>query len=125
MKKAQQRLFFLRQLRKFRLKKDIMVRFYRAVIESVLTFSITVWFDSASQQDKLHLQRIVNTASKIIGRELPSIESLYHVRALRKIRNSVRDPSHPANHLFESLPSGKRMRTLKGRTNRFLKSFFP
>ena len=41
-KKAQQHMFFLRQLKKFRVNKTILTQFYRAVIESVLTFSITV-----------------------------------------------------------------------------------
>ena len=41
-KKAQQRMFFLRQLKKFRVNKTILTQFYQAVIESVLTFSITV-----------------------------------------------------------------------------------
>ncbi|KAK2167160.1 hypothetical protein NP493_1287g01002 [Ridgeia piscesae] len=41
-KKAQQRLYFLRRLRSFGLTTQVMVNFYRAVIKSVLIFSITV-----------------------------------------------------------------------------------
>ena len=40
--KAHQRLHFLRQLRKFGVTGEAMVHFYRATVESVLTFSITV-----------------------------------------------------------------------------------
>ena len=47
-KKAQQRLFFLRQLKKFGLRREILVQFYRSVIESILTFSICVWFGGNS-----------------------------------------------------------------------------
>jgi hypothetical protein len=39
-KRAQQRLYFLRQLKNFDLSQDILVQFYREVVESVLTFSI-------------------------------------------------------------------------------------
>ena len=39
-KKTQQRLFFLCQLKKFGLRRDILVQFYRSAIESILTFSI-------------------------------------------------------------------------------------
>ncbi len=39
-KKSHQRLFFLRQLKKFGISKVGMFNFYRAVIESVLTFSL-------------------------------------------------------------------------------------
>ena len=51
-KKAQQHMFFLHQLKKFRVNKTILTQFYWAVTESVLTFSITVWFGSASIHNK-------------------------------------------------------------------------
>ncbi|KAI3370165.1 hypothetical protein L3Q82_024450, partial [Scortum barcoo] len=41
-KKAHQRLFFLRTLRKNHLSSDILVNFYRCTIESILTSCITV-----------------------------------------------------------------------------------
>ena len=82
-KKAQQRMFFLCQLKKFRVNKTILTQFYRAVIESVLTFSITVWFGSASIHNKNVLEGIVKTASKITSSKLPSIESIYTTRTLR------------------------------------------
>ena len=40
-KKAHQRLFFLRQLKKFKVSHSILTQFYHAAIESILTFSIT------------------------------------------------------------------------------------
>ena len=81
-KKAQQRLYFLRRLRSFGLTTQVMLNFYRAVIESVLIFSITVWFRSITQKETLRLHRVVKTASRIIGRDLPSLEILYQQRPL-------------------------------------------
>ena len=52
-KKAQQRLYFLRRLRSFGLTTQVMLNFYRAVIESVLIFSITVWLGSITQKETL------------------------------------------------------------------------
>ncbi len=46
-KKAQQRLYFLRQLRKFNLPQELLKQFYSAILEYVLCSSITVWFGSA------------------------------------------------------------------------------
>ncbi len=43
-KKAQQRLYFLSQLRNFNLPQELLKQFYSAIIESVLCTSITVWF---------------------------------------------------------------------------------
>ncbi len=42
-KKAQQRLYFLCQLRKLNLPQELLKQFYSAIIESVLCTSITVW----------------------------------------------------------------------------------
>ncbi|KAL0159994.1 hypothetical protein M9458_043719, partial [Cirrhinus mrigala] len=59
-KKAQQRLYFLRQLRKFNLPQELLKQFYSAIIESVLCTSITVWFGSATKSDIRRLQRLYN-----------------------------------------------------------------
>uniref|UniRef100_A0AAV2MNG8 Alkylated DNA repair protein AlkB homologue 8 N-terminal domain-containing protein n=1 Tax=Knipowitschia caucasica TaxID=637954 RepID=A0AAV2MNG8_KNICA len=40
-KKAQQRMYFPRQLRKAKLPAQMLVQFYTAIIESILTSSIT------------------------------------------------------------------------------------
>ncbi len=71
-KKAQQRLYFLRQLRKFNLPQELLKQFYSAVIKSVLCTSITVWFGSATKSDIRRLQRMVRTAERIIGAPLPA-----------------------------------------------------
>ncbi|KAK3524222.1 hypothetical protein QTP70_023587, partial [Hemibagrus guttatus] len=70
-KKVQQRLYFLRQLRKFNLPQELLTHFYSAVTESVLCTSITVWFGSATKSDIRTLQRTVRTAERIIGAPLP------------------------------------------------------
>ncbi|KAF7691443.1 hypothetical protein HF521_011740, partial [Silurus meridionalis] len=43
-KKAQQRLYFLRRLRKTHLPPPILTMFYRGTIESILSSCITAWF---------------------------------------------------------------------------------
>ncbi|KAK2190780.1 hypothetical protein NP493_69g05023 [Ridgeia piscesae] len=62
-KKAQQRLYFLRRLRWFGLTTQLMLTFYRAAIENVLTFLITVWLGSITVKTNLRLNRVVKTAS--------------------------------------------------------------
>ncbi|KAK3537447.1 hypothetical protein QTP70_010422 [Hemibagrus guttatus] len=51
-KKAQWKMYFLRQLKKFLLPVKMLVNFYTAIIESILTSSITVWFAAATARDK-------------------------------------------------------------------------
>ncbi len=76
-KKGQQRLHFLRRLKRASLPPPILTTFYRGTIESVLTTCITVWYGNCSAVDRKTLQRTVNTASKIIGAPLPSILDIF------------------------------------------------
>ncbi|KAI2644352.1 putative RNA-directed DNA polymerase from transposon BS [Labeo rohita] len=124
-KKAQQRLYFLRQLKKFNLPQALMTQFYSAVIESVLCSSITVWFGAASKSDIRRLQRTVRTAERIIGVHLPNLQDLYISRVKKQAGNIIQDPSHPGHNLFALLPSGRRYRSLSTKTSRHKNSFFP
>ncbi|KAK3548208.1 hypothetical protein QTP70_005177 [Hemibagrus guttatus] len=115
-KKAQQRLYFLRQLRKFNLPQELLTQFYSAVMESVLCTSITVWFGSATKSDSRTLQRTVWTAERIIGAPLPTLQELYTSRVRKRALKITLDPSHPGHLLFDLLPSGRRYRAATTRT---------
>ncbi len=105
-KKAQQRLFFLHQLKKFNMSQ-------------------TVWFGSASKSDIRRLQRNVRTAERIIGVHLPSLEDLCNSRVKKRAGNIITDPSHPGHNLSALLPSGRRYISLCTRTSRHKNMFFP
>lgn len=124
-KKAQQRLYFLRRLRKAHLPPPILTVFYRGTIESILSCCITAWFGNCTVSDRKTLQRIVRTAEKIIGIPLPSITDIYTARCIRKANRIVDDPTHPSHTLFTLLPSGKRYRSIRSLTTRHCNSFFP
>ncbi|KAI7805357.1 hypothetical protein IRJ41_005667, partial [Triplophysa rosa] len=115
---AQQRLYFLHQLRKFNLPQELLLQFYSAVIESVLYTSITVWFGSAAKTDLRRLQRIVQTAERITGTTLPNLQELYSTRVSKRARKITLDPSHPAHFIFELLPTGQRYSALSTKTAR-------
>uniref|UniRef100_A0A669CKQ3 Reverse transcriptase domain-containing protein n=1 Tax=Oreochromis niloticus TaxID=8128 RepID=A0A669CKQ3_ORENI len=124
-KKAQQRMYFLRQLKKFNLPTRTMMQFYTAIIESILTSSITVWYAGPTIRDKQRLQRVVRSAEKVIGCRLPSLQDLYTSRTLGCAARITADPSHPGHSLFDLLPSGRRLRSIRTRTSRHKNSFFP
>ncbi|KAK3563034.1 hypothetical protein QTP86_014091, partial [Hemibagrus guttatus] len=115
-KKVQQRLYFLLQLRKFNLPQELLTHFYSAVIESVLCTSITVWFGSATKSDIRRVQRTVQTAERIIGVPLPTLQELYTSRVRKRALKITLDPSHPGHLLFGLLPSGRRYRAATTRT---------
>ncbi|KAL0157679.1 hypothetical protein M9458_045755, partial [Cirrhinus mrigala] len=85
-KKAQQRLYFLRQLKKFNLPQTLMTQFYSAVIESVL------------KSDTRRLQQTVRTAEKIISVHLPNLQDLYISRVKKRAGNIIQDPSQPGHN---------------------------
>ncbi len=124
-KKAQQRLHFLRVLKKNSLNVKLLETFYRSAVESLLTYCITVWYCSCTEAERKGIQRIINTAQRIIGCPLPSLKHLYNSRCLSRAQNIEKDHSHPGSHFFKLLPSGRRYRCIKSRTNRLKDSFFP
>ncbi len=120
---AQQRLYFLRKLRRARAPAPIMCTFYRGTIESILTSCITVWYGACNASCRKSLQRIVRAAEKIVGVSLPSLQDIYNTRLTRKALSIAGDPTHPTHNFFSLLPSGRRLRSLQARTNRLKDSF--
>ncbi|KAL0153607.1 hypothetical protein M9458_051087, partial [Cirrhinus mrigala] len=108
-KKGQQRLHFLRRLKRASLPPPILTTFYRGTIERVLTSCITVWYGNCSAADCKTLQRTVNTAAIFLAR----------------CSSIMKDPTHPSHNLFQLLPSGRRYWSIKAHSVRFLNSFFP
>ena len=103
-------MFFLRQLRKLRLPRTMLVSFYTAIIESIITLAITIWFPATAAKDKARLQRVIRSAERVIGCPLPPLEALFKSRTLRRARKILADPLHPGQGLFVPLPSGRRLR---------------
>ena len=101
-----------------------MVTFYKSIIESVLSQSITVWYTRACQQDINKLNSVVRNAENIIGTTLPNLEQLYISRMTKKTNNILEDKYHPARKYFEPLRSGYRFKCFKG-NKRFINSCYP
>ncbi|KAI4898380.1 hypothetical protein NFI96_010195 [Prochilodus magdalenae] len=66
-KKAQQRLSFLRRLRRFGMDPRTLRTSYTCTVESILTGSITTWYGSCTAIERKALQRVVRTAQYITG----------------------------------------------------------
>ncbi len=120
LKKAHQRLFFLRRLRKFGTSPRILGSFYTCTVESILTGCITAWFGNSTAGNHKALQRVVWTAHHIVGGELPSLQDIYTRRCIRKAQRIINDSSHPSHRLFSLLPSGRRLRSIRSRTSQLV-----
>ncbi len=105
-KKAQQRLYFFHQLRKFNLPHELLKQFYSAIIESVHCTSITVWFSSATKSDLRRLRKVVQTAEWIIGTTLSTLQELYLSRVSKRADKIPLDTSHqhtPSSNYYHLL----------------------
>ena len=83
-----------------------------------------VWYTGLTAMDRKSLQRVVKTANDIMGCPLSPLDVITGDLCLRRARNILRDDSHPGQHLFNILPSGKRYRSMISRTNRLKNCFY-
>lgn len=56
---------------------------------------------------------VINSAQKIPGCSLPTLEELYSSRCLKREQHVVKDIHRPGRSLFELLPSGRRYRNIR------------
>ena len=78
------------------------------------------WYGNLNMQRKNKLQRIVNMASKIIGKQQKHLSVMYDEQILNKTRKIINDPSHPLQCEFELLPSVRRFRVPNAIKNSFV-----
>ena len=126
-KKAQQRLYCLRRLNKFNVSPRILRSFYNCTIESILTGGIAVWYGSCTTLQQKALQRVVRSAQRTVGGELPSLQGIYERRCMAKAEGIAGDIHHPGHSLFQPVlrpRPGKRYRSLASRTQRLWNTFF-
>ena len=124
-KKGHQRLHCLRKLFFFQVDKTIMTLFYRAFIESIVSFSLVSWFGSLSIKNRNSLNQVVKWSSKLIGETHLNPASLY-TRQVQRITESILNHRlHPLHKEFQLLPSGKRFLVPRFKTKRFKNSFVP
>ena len=102
-----------------------MTSFYRAFIESVLSFSLVSWFGKMPLKDRNRLSEIVKWSSRLIGESQLSLETLYTRQSQRIASYISHDDSHPLSGEFQPLPSGRRFKVPRWRTQRYRNSFVP
>ncbi len=124
LKKAHQRLFFLRRLRKFGTSPRILRSFYTCTVESILTGCITAWYGNSTAGNRRALQRSCELPATLL--EVSFLPPGYlHQAVYKESPEDIKDSSHPSHSLLSLLPSGRRFRSIRSRTSRLRDSFFP
>ena len=87
--KCKQRLFFLRLLNSFNINSQILHLFYTSMIESVISYNITLWWCSMSSADKKSISRIHKQAHKIVKLDITSIDEIYTRNITKKVKHII------------------------------------
>ena len=102
-KKAQQRLYLLRKLKRFNISLRILESVYRSLIESFLTLNIVTWYGNLAVQNRTKLSCAVSIASKIVGSQQLHLCQLYQVSVKRKTCQILSDTTHPLKGQVQGL----------------------
>ena len=124
-KKVKSRLYFVRQLGKLNVDNTIMELFYRAIVQSIMSFSIICWYGNCSSESKLKLTRIIEMCGRLGVENAQSLDDIYTKCLVQRCKVIVNDELHPLHASYALLPSGRRWRSIKARTARYAKSFVP
>ncbi len=122
LKKAHQRLFFLRRLRKFGTSPSILRSFYSCTVESILTGCITAWFGNSTAGNRKALQRVVRTAHHIVGGELTSLQDIYTRPVYKESPEDYQRLQPPIPQT--ALSAARSLRSIQSRTSQLRDSFF-
>lgn len=121
-KKANVKLYFLRKLKALKVSKSILTMFYKSIVQSNLSFCIANWFEMCSASDNKKITRIIKCAKRM-GCDISDIQCIYKKALLCKMLKIRKNMDHPLTNKFVLLPSGKRMRSIPSKTNRYRDSF--
>ena len=118
-KKINKRMYFLRKLKSFKLNNEVLYTFYCSILGSVITFGISCWGSSIIAEDRKRLNSTIKKAGKIMNREVPNIETLFHTACLNKYNSILKDNDHPLNCNFITSMRSNRIIQPKSRTERY------
>ena len=116
-------MYFLRKLGSLHVDKSILSLFYKSIVEIILLFNCVVWFGACRKEDFKKMETIVKRASKIIG-EGRHLEQECKDKIFQKTKEILANEGHTWYHFYQFIMrSGKRMRSLKCRTKRYLVTY--
>ena len=109
----------------FQVNQNILSLFYKSVIESILCFSLTVYYGNSNKKDLKRLNNITRKASKIIGIECVSLSELFCKYCCARTKSIVTNCKHPLYNLYVKMRSSEHFISRRCLTCRLLRSFVP
>ena len=96
---------------------------HKHIIQSVLSFCISLWFGNCSDGDMGKLSKIVNCAKRLGCVNMKHLEELYEDAVHAKFDKIWSNDNHPLHNCFRLLPHGVRLSVPGSRTNRLRDAF--
>ncbi len=85
----------------------MLILFYKAFIQSMLTFCIQCWGGALSVQNKNKLDGVIKVGGKITGEPVNSITILSEQYSVSLAHKIIADPLHPLWSEYALLPQGE------------------
>ena len=124
-KKMNQRLYFMRKLKSFKVSNNIIKLFYLSSIQSIILFGISCWGGNLTQTDKTRIDRLIRKSGKMLNCTFQSFDHLFRETVAKKGTNIIKDPNHPLCNEFRVSARSGRLLAIPARTERYKNSFVP
>ena len=124
-KKCNKRVYFIRKLSKLHVDMKILSLFYASILQSVISFAITCWYGNSSLTAKNKVEKIMKVCENLGVHNVTKMDALYEKAVTQRCKVIMNDVKHPLYPKYQTMPSGKRLRSIKCRTSRYSTSFVP
>ena len=125
-KKANKRVYCIRVMKQFHVNVNIMQNFFDSCVQTVLMYTGCGFYGSLTKTLKHELDKPRRTCQRLLGqRQLKDNDRLYKAGTLRLANAILKDEHHPLHSEYHMLPSDRRYRVCRTRTNRYRDTFVP
>jgi hypothetical protein len=126
-KKVNKRLYFVRTMVKLNVEPNIVALFFNSTITPVLNYAFLAFHSLIPQYCKNELDKPRKICKRLTRNSYALTENSddYKQRARKQAIKILNDKSHPLHSEYTLLPSGKRYRVVKARTERHRLSYLP
>ena len=119
------RLYCLRKLNSFKVSHEILATFYNSIICSVWTYCLLCWAGNTGKTRMKVIDDIITRVGRVIGKDLPLVNTVYHNHARCKLHSLWKDTTHPLHIQLSNrlISRSGRLRPVVAYTNRYPSSF--
>ena len=102
----------------------ILKLFYTSVVESAMLYGCLSWYNSLRKGDKVEVQRLLNQIDRVVGDSI-NLHEICDERVLVKVKALLKEADHPFPLYNCWLKSGRRLQSVRCKTNRYLNLITP